>query len=176
MAIPHQKEPLIVSSWPKTSLPAYSNVIKRFENFQALTRAIRNVRAEYSVEPVKRISATIVANPDVFQYISEERDVLALLSKLDLQALHFAESLPEDANQSVHIVASEGLEAYLPLADMVDISAELQRLHKRLIKMEGEYKGLKARLGSPQRNNGEWSGISRLFVGVFAVKRIVVGW
>lgn len=147
-AIPNQKEPLIISSWPKTSLPSYSNVIKRFENFQALTRSIRNVRAEYSVEPVKRISATIVANPDVLEYISEEKEVLALLSKLDLQALHFTQSLPEDANQSVHLVASEGLEAYLPLADMVDISAELQRLYKRLLKMEGDYKGLKARLGS----------------------------
>ncbi|KAL2897423.1 Valine--tRNA ligase chloroplastic/mitochondrial 2 [Bienertia sinuspersici] len=150
-AIPNQKVPLIVSSWPETSLPSFPNVIKRFENFQALvTRAIRNARAEYSVEPVKRISATIIANPDVLQYMSEEKEVLALLSKLDLQALRFAELLPEDANQSIHLVASEGLEAYLPLADMVDITAELQRLHRRLLKMEGEYKGLKARLGSPQ--------------------------
>lgn len=59
-------------------------------------------------------------------------------------------SFSEDANQSVHLVASEGLEAYLPLADMVDISAELPRLHKRLLKMDGEYKGIKARLGSPK--------------------------
>ncbi|XP_057525188.1 valine--tRNA ligase, chloroplastic/mitochondrial 2 isoform X1 [Amaranthus tricolor] len=149
-AIPNQKEPLIISSWPSTSLPSHSNMIKRFENFQALTRAIRNVRAEYSVEPVKRISATIVANLDVIEYISEEKEVLALLSKLDLQALNFAESVPEDANQSVHLVASEGLEAYLPLADMVDVSAEMQRLEKRLVKMEGEYKGIRARLDSPK--------------------------
>ncbi|XP_057248505.1 valine--tRNA ligase, chloroplastic/mitochondrial 2 isoform X2 [Beta vulgaris subsp. vulgaris] len=149
-AIPYQKAPLIVSSWPTTSLPVYSNAIKRFENFQALTRAIRNARAEYSVEPVKRIAATVVANADVLHYISEEKEVLALLSKLDLQSLRFAETLPEDANQSVHLVASEGLEAYLPLAGMVDISAEMQRLQKRLLKMEGEFKGLKARLGSPK--------------------------
>lgn len=54
-----------------------------------------------------------------------------------------------DANQSVHLVASEGLEAYLPLADMVDISAEVQRLTKRLAKMQTEYDGLMARLSSP---------------------------
>lgn len=53
-----------------------------------------------------------------------------------------------DANQSVHLVASEGLEAYLPLADMVDISAEVQRLSKRLSKMQSEYDGLIARLSS----------------------------
>lgn len=54
-----------------------------------------------------------------------------------------------DPNRSVHLVAGEGLEAYLPLADMVDISAELQRLSKRLSKMQTEYDGLVSRLNSP---------------------------
>ncbi|KAJ0100411.1 hypothetical protein Patl1_21251 [Pistacia atlantica] len=149
-ALPRQKEALIVSSWPQTSLPRNLNSIKRFENLQALTRAIRNARAEYSVEPARRISASIVANEDVIQYISKEKEVLALLSRLDLQNIHFTESPPGDANQSVHLVASEGLEAYLPLADMVDISAEVQRLSKRLSKMRSEYEGLVARLSSPK--------------------------
>lgn len=51
---------------------------------------------------------------------------------------------------SVHLVASEGLEAYLPLADMVDITAEVERLSKRLSKMQSEYDGLVARLKSPK--------------------------
>ena len=55
-----------------------------------------------------------------------------------------------DANQSVHLVAGEGLEAYLPLADMVDVSAEVQRLTKRLSKMQAEYDGLVPRLSSPK--------------------------
>ena len=56
--------------------------------------------------------------------------------------------LPGDANQSVHIVAGEGLEAYLPLADMVDVSEEVKRLSKRLSKMQSEYDALMARLNS----------------------------
>lgn len=55
----------------------------------------------------------------------------------------------DNAKQSVHLVAGEGLEAYIPLADMVDISAELQRLSKRLSKMQSEYDALVARLNSP---------------------------
>lgn len=46
-------------------------------------------------------------------------------------------------------MASEGLEAYIPLADMVDVSAELQRLSKRLSKMQSEYDALLSRLSSP---------------------------
>lgn len=47
-------------------------------------------------------------------------------------------------------MAGEGLEAYLPLADMVDISAEVQRLSKRLVKMQKEYDGMIAKLNSPK--------------------------
>ncbi|KAL5544442.1 hypothetical protein UlMin_008226 [Ulmus minor] len=147
-ALPNRQEALIVSPWPQTSLPRDSNLIKKFENLQALTRAIRNARAEYSVAPAKRISAFVVANEDVLQYISKEKEVLALLSRLDLQNVRFTNSPPGNADQSVHLVADEGLEAYLPLADMVDITAEVERLTKRLSKMEKEYEGLAARLSS----------------------------
>nr|XP_011469479.1 PREDICTED: valine--tRNA ligase, mitochondrial isoform X2 [Fragaria vesca subsp. vesca] len=149
-ALPNRKEALIASPWPLTSLPRQIISIKKFENLQALTKAIRNARAEYSVEPVKRISASIVANAEVTEYIMKEKVVLALLSRLDLQSINFTDSPPVNADQSVHLVAGEGLEAYLPLADMVDITSEIQRLHKRLSKMQTEYDGLIARLNSPK--------------------------
>jgi valyl-tRNA synthetase len=105
--------------------------------------------------------------------LQKEKQVLALLSKLDIENVQFTDSapggchlikcnnifmqfannnmypwLPGDANQSVHIVADEGLEAYLPLADMVDVSEEVKRLSKRLSKMQSEYDALVARLNS----------------------------
>ncbi|KAK8470164.1 hypothetical protein PHAVU_004G073700 [Phaseolus vulgaris] len=149
-ALPNRKHALIVSPWPETQLPRDTSSIKKFENLQALVRAIRNARAEYVVEPAKRISASVVANNEVIDYIAEEREVLALLSRLDLQNLEFTDSSPGNADQSVHVVAGEGLEAYLPLADMVDISAEVERLSKRLSKMQKEYDALKSKLNSPQ--------------------------
>nr|XP_007151774.1 hypothetical protein PHAVU_004G073700g [Phaseolus vulgaris]ESW23768.1 hypothetical protein PHAVU_004G073700g [Phaseolus vulgaris] len=153
-ALPNRKHALIVSPWPETQLPRDTSSIKKFENLQALSyfwfRAIRNARAEYVVEPAKRISASVVANNEVIDYIAEEREVLALLSRLDLQNLEFTDSSPGNADQSVHVVAGEGLEAYLPLADMVDISAEVERLSKRLSKMQKEYDALKSKLNSPQ--------------------------
>lgn len=148
-AFPYRKQALMVTPWPTTGLPKDLRSIKRFQNLQSLIRGIRNVRAEYSVEPAKRISASVVATADVLEYVSKEKQVLALLSKLDVQNVNFTESAPGDANQSVHIVADEGLEAYLPLADMVDVSEEVKRLSKRLSKMQSEYDALVARLNSP---------------------------
>lgn len=149
-ALPSRTHALIVSPWPETKLPRCTSSVKKFENLQTLVRAIRNIRAEYSVEPAKRISASVVASNEVIEYIAEEKEVLALLSRLDLQNLHFMNSSPGNADQSVHLVAGEGLEAYLPLADMVDISAEVQRLSKRLVKMQKEYDGMIAKLNSPK--------------------------
>ncbi|XP_050244881.1 valine--tRNA ligase, chloroplastic/mitochondrial 2 isoform X2 [Quercus robur] len=91
-ALPQRKEALMVSHWPQTSLPRHANSIKKFENFQALTRAIRNARAEYSVEPGKRISASIVASEEVIQYIS------------------FVEKAPEDVVHGVQEKAAEAEE------------------------------------------------------------------
>ncbi|ONM27890.1 Valine--tRNA ligase chloroplastic/mitochondrial 2 [Zea mays] len=69
-AFPYRKQALMVTPWPTTDLPKDLRSIKRFQNLQSLIRGIRNVRAEYSVEPAKRISASVVATADVLEYVS----------------------------------------------------------------------------------------------------------
>ncbi|TYK30353.1 valine--tRNA ligase [Cucumis melo var. makuwa] len=76
-ALPNRKEALIISHWPQISLPRQASAVKKFENLKLLTKAIRNARAEYSVEPAKRISASIVASEEVNQYISPAATAVA---------------------------------------------------------------------------------------------------
>ncbi|KAK9154632.1 hypothetical protein Sjap_002112 [Stephania japonica] len=147
-ALPCRKEALIVSPWPRTSLPKHTSSVKKFENLQSLIRAIRNARAEYSVEPAKRISASVVANKDVLQYISVSFLSFNVIILMFFQHFQHTKSPFCDAQQSIHLVSGEGLEAYLPLADMVDVSSEVQRLSKRISKMQAEYDALTARLSS----------------------------
>lgn len=54
------------------------------------TRAIRNARAEYSVEPAKRISASIVANYEVTQYISVSIFILSAATKYQFNTMCIA--------------------------------------------------------------------------------------
>lgn len=48
----------------------------------------------------------------------------------------------------MHLVISEGLEAYIPLADMVDIGKEVERLQKQVLKLQTEYDSSMKRLSS----------------------------
>lgn len=55
---------LMLANWPQmgdSQLVMSDEAVSSFECFQALTRSIRNARAEYNVEQGKKISATIVA-------------------------------------------------------------------------------------------------------------------
>ncbi|CAM6010330.1 unnamed protein product [Sphagnum balticum] len=146
--IPHEGPALIVSTWPQSGLSKDSTSIRHFEDLQALIRSIRNARAEYSVEPAKRISAIIVANPTFQSVIDEEKAVLVALSRLDPDNLRILSSSPGNAMQSVHLVVADGLEAYLPLTDMVDIGKEVERLNKQASKLQLDLDSSMKRLSS----------------------------
>ncbi|CAI5511840.1 unnamed protein product, partial [Closterium sp. Naga37s-1] len=123
---------------------------KKIAAGQAEVRAIRNVRAEYSVEPAKKIAATVIAAPTLSPAIQGERDVLALLARVDPASLHITSAQPDEAAAAacVHVVAAEGLEAYLPIADMVDVPKELQRLGKQQTKLTADVNSCRSRLSS----------------------------
>ncbi|CAI5992387.1 unnamed protein product [Closterium sp. NIES-65] len=151
-ALPHAPSlpSLMLAPWPAAGLPRDAQAQEEFYDLQALVRAIRNVRAEYSVEPAKKIAATVIAAPALSPAIQGERDVLALLARVDPASLHITSAQPDEAAASacVHVVAAEGLEAYLPIADMVDVPKELQRLGKQQTKLTADLNSCRSRLSS----------------------------
>lgn len=54
----------------------------------------------------------------------------------------------DDTDQAVQLVVAEGLKAYLPLAGLVDIGKEVERLKKQATKLQSEYDGNMKRLSS----------------------------
>lgn len=139
---------LITAPWPTCGLPKNLETVQHFETMQTLIRSIRNVRSEYSVEPGRRISTTLVTSGILQSYLEAEKSVLVALAKLDSESLQISSTIPGDANKAIQLVVSEELEAYLPLSDMVDIGSELQRLGKQVSKLQSEFDGLSKRLSS----------------------------
>jgi valyl-tRNA synthetase len=99
-----------------------------------LIRGIRNRRAEYRVTPGKRIPAIIVA-PDAYDVLVDQQAVLCSLAKLDPDRLTIDQSM-EPPSQAATIVVGKTT-CYLPLAEIVDLEEERQRLSEELADVEG---------------------------------------
>ena len=56
--------------------------VNAFKTLQALVRAVRNTRAEYSVEPGKKIAATVRISQSSAVYIKELNELLKMEGKL----------------------------------------------------------------------------------------------
>ena len=147
---------LMLSDWPQMDdskpLVTSKDVVASFECFQALTRSIRNARAEYNVEPAKRVSAVIVAKPEILQQLEAEKRSLVALAKLEPEEVHFYEIGSSDAkdaiSDSVQLVIQDGVEAYLPLSGLIDPEKERNRLEKQNEKLTKEIQKLAGRLKS----------------------------
>lgn len=148
---------LMVSDWPQmddeSPLVTCEKAVGQFDCFQALTRRIRNARAEYNVEPGKRISAVVVASGDILEVLRKEVKSLVALSKLDPDQVFFYETGSVEATQataqeSVQIVVQDGVEAYLPLSGLIDPVKERKRLQKQNERLAAEIEKLSGRLQS----------------------------
>jgi valyl-tRNA synthetase len=140
-------ESLMIRPWPQPD-PARSDAQAEadMELVMDLIRQIRNARAEFEVTPGKRIAAVIAAG-DRLEMLEAQRGLLCFLGRLDEGQLTLARSLDHKPKQAVALV-SGGVEAYLPLAGLVDLEQELARLGKALAEVDGEIRQAEAKLAN----------------------------
>jgi valyl-tRNA synthetase len=128
-------EALMMARWPQPDTVFLDEEAEeRTELVMALTRSIRNRRAEYNVTPGKRIPALVAAG-DAFGWLNEQRAILCSLAKLDPSQLTIQPTIQPPA-QVATIVVGETV-CYLPLAALVDLEAEREKLSSELAAIEG---------------------------------------
>jgi valyl-tRNA synthetase len=156
-AVPHTGEALIAAPWPAVGGDKDEEAVATFEALQAVVKSIRNARAEYGVDLGRKIAATVrSSSAELAAALEKERDVLALLAKLDVDKLTFEVGDVESANggsdkdDQIELVVKEGLEAVLPMAGLFDAAKEVERLNKQAAKIEGELAALSGRLSNPK--------------------------
>lgn len=139
-------EALIIADWPTpVPLPA-AEAADDFELVRELIRRIRNARAEQGVPPARYIPAVIAAG-DRLDFIAGQRPVLVALARLDDANLVVAASAAPPA-QAITLALGP-VTAYLPLAGMVDLSAERERLAKETAELDNQIERLTGLLNSP---------------------------
>jgi valyl-tRNA synthetase len=143
-----QGEALMISPWPQASgaqldAGAEGDMVLLMD----LIRQIRNARAEFDVTPGKRIPA-IVAGGDKLSMLGAQQGLLAFLGKVDADQLTLTDTLEDKPQKAVALVAAEGVEAYLPLAGLVDLEQEIGRLRKALADTDREIQRAEAKLAN----------------------------
>ena len=139
--LPGRPGPLIVAQWPvagatdaeaEADLGLLTDVVK----------AIRNARTEIGVEPARRVEAIAISARRA-DLLEAQRAVVAALARLE--PYRVVESLPERPRQALHLVAGD-VEVYLPLAAMIDLTAETKRLETDLAALKQQLERLRTRL------------------------------
>ncbi|KAA3663775.1 MAG: valine--tRNA ligase [Chloroflexi bacterium] len=136
---------LIIADWPQAG-EQYQDADANFEMLRELVRSIRAARADNGVEPGKRIAA-MVAVGDKLDFFNAQRDVFVFLARLDDEALVVAETAVSPDNALT--LALGDVTCYLPLAGMVDLAKEKERLQKEITDLEKEINRLTKLLNSP---------------------------
>ncbi len=118
-----------------------------FGLLQALIREIRNARAEYGIKPGQAVPL-IVAAGERLPLLEEARELLVRLAGVDPERLTLTDRLEARPRQAAALVVGT-VEAFLPLAELIDLEAERTRLRKRIAETERRIAGLEARLRNP---------------------------
>jgi valyl-tRNA synthetase len=140
---------LIIARWPEPTPenPWEVQAIAEFTLIMELVRAIRNLRAEKNVDPKLRIPVTLVGG-DRTAVLQRQATTIAALARLDPEQITILENLAEKPEGYIALVVGQ-IEAYLPLAKLVDPAEQRARLEKDLAEATNQIERLDALLAGP---------------------------
>lgn len=132
--LPHEAESIMISKWPVADESLIDPEAERGMNaIMDSIKAIRNMRAEVNANPGKKIPAIMLVSEDLREVVAHNDSYIKLLGGIDnLELRPLNGEKPENAMAAV----VTGIEVYLPLAGLIDVEKESQRLSKELAAME----------------------------------------
>lgn len=138
-------QPLIMARWCQSDLRYIDDEAEaQMDVLRDLIVKVRNVRAEYKVEPAKRLHA--IADGGAFMPIlAAHAEMFSRLCNLER-----LEPLSGAAPEQAAAVVSGEVTLYLPLAGLVDLSAERERLSKELANLSAQIEKTERMLANEQ--------------------------
>ncbi len=133
-ALPHEGDALMVQPYPEYDEKlSYPEDEVAFETVMDAIKAIRSRRAEMNVPPSKK-AHLIVVTDSAATFDSAE----AYLKKLAYCESVTVQNVEPDSIDGMVSVVTGGAKLYMPLAELVDIDKERERIKKELAKAEGQ--------------------------------------
>ncbi len=143
-------EALIVAPYPAGTPEADREAEDRVGVLIDVVRAIRNIRAERGVDPARWVEAYVASDGagegGLLPVLEGWRPILESLARV--RPLHLLAGASQAPTAGVATAVLAGAQVVLPLAGMIDIQAERQRLSAQLAEAEGEVQRLTAKLAN----------------------------
>jgi valyl-tRNA synthetase len=149
------EELLMIQKWPESTVSVLVNdnwsIYQKdskateakieFRLIQEIITAIRNIRAEYKIEPAKKVNVIIVSK-DKKDLIESQAEVIKFLARVD--NLEIADSF--EKNKDMAMAVLPGAEIFVSLEGLVDLEKEKQNLLKEKENLENFINNLKNKL------------------------------
>lgn len=138
---------IMLQPWPSVTPELLNEKLeKEIEQVITVIKAIRNIRAEMNIPKSKKADIIMLAKDDNVKAILEKHieyiRSLALVDKLEV-VIKLA-SKPRDASYT----AVAGVEIYMPLANLINIETEIERLRKEIEKLNAETERINKKLSN----------------------------
>jgi valyl-tRNA synthetase len=136
---------LIVAPWPQANTQAIDEEAEQeFGLLQEIIVRIRDARNQMDVEPARHIPV-IMAAGNLVAMLEAQAPLIQFLARTEPPKLH--EQLAQKPEQSMSLLAGP-VEIYLPLAGMLDIGKELERLNKEIALAQQEIARIQDKLSN----------------------------
>ena len=138
---------LMLQTYPQADEMRLDEAAERdWELVQNIIRGIRNVRNESGVDAVKWIAAQI-AGGGATPMLQSQHAIISRLARVASDQLVIAETLSERPTQATTLVIAP-VEVVLPLAGMVDLAAERERMQRELAKASADIERRSSKLAN----------------------------
>ncbi|WP_445666351.1 valine--tRNA ligase [Fodinibius sp. AD559] len=139
-------EAMIVASWPEFNESAVSESDRDlFESIQKMISAIRNIRAEFNLNPNDEIDLLIKAKDEkTAEAISKNEWIFRKLQSINTFDVSADLEKPETSASAV----IQGTELFVPLEGLIDLEKERKRIQKEIDRLEGFLKSIEGKLNN----------------------------
>lgn len=140
----HSTESIMISRWPAMSDRAVDEVAEAdMKMLQECINAIRNIRGEMNIPPRKKVSVVFKPQDDRIAGLLKEHQRY-IEDCAGVGEITVSSSVPKPAARAF----LPGVEVHVPLAGLIDIDKERERLKKALAKAETEIVSQNAKLSN----------------------------
>ncbi len=145
--LPGHHETIMLDAWP-AGTTVWPDDVRDMQLLMQMIRSIRNIRAEFSVNPGTPLQVVaVVADEGVRNMLTANRGLMEDMANLqEVQVVAQLEHKPRQAAASLMAEA----ELYVPLGGAIDVDKEMQRLQKELKTAQAEIDKADAKLNNPQ--------------------------